>query len=394
MNHRRCSAVTARFLICLCLLFVLQAVSSSMALGQQGRALWVVRTTLLSRESIDRLVERSARAGFNNLFVQVCGRGDAYFPSRVFPLAESYAGQLNKNFDPLAYLLKKAHSHGLKVHAWVNMLLVWSSPKPPKDSYHVLNAHPEWMMVDRRGRSLSSYSRSRFNNLKIAGVFMSVAEPATRKHVERFLLDLAGRYPIDGIHFDYIRYPMSSVDYSPRLRNEFHSAYGVDPLELASLSRGQTKSSDIEHQRLAKAWLEFRAGAITRFLREITTNLNAKNPTLVRSAAVKPDVDSAYRVFGQDWPRWVKEGLLDMVLPMAYSTDQEKVYKQISRACEAVGREHVWAGLRAYNVPVSGIIGRAKRLTPLGLAGYCFFSYNGVEELPSFFERVPKALFR
>ncbi len=394
MNRSRCFAGFEILLICLGLALFQQAGSLSASPGRQGRALWVVRTSLLSRASIDSLVERTARAGFNTLFVQVCGRGDAYFPSRVYPPAESYARSIGGNFDPLAYLLKKAHARGLKVHAWVNTLLVWSSPKPPEDSSHVLNSHPEWIMVDSRGVSLSRYSRTKFNGLGITGVFISVAEPGARRLIESFVLELAGTYDLDGIHFDYLRYPMRSVDFSPRLRNGFRKAYGVDPVELAALSERQGNGSDAEHARLSAQWTAFRAEAITGFLRGLSRSLNEKYPTLVRSAAVKPDIESAYRVFGQDWPRWVKEGLVDLVLPMAYSTDHQQVYKQISRACEAVGSRHVWAGLRAYNVPVDGIIERAARLIPLGLAGYCFFSYNGVEDNPVFFERVPNALFR
>ena len=377
-----------------CLAFCFQAGSLAAAAGQQGRALWVVRTSILSRQSIDKLVEKTSRAGFNNLIVQVCGRGDAFFPSSVYPPAESYARSVETNFDPLKYLLDKAHARGLKVHAWINTLLVWSSPKPPANPRHVLNSHPEWMMIDNRGISLSQYSRSRFNKQQITGVFISVAEPGARSLIENFVLDLAGRYAIDGIHFDYIRYPMRSVDFNPRLRNKFREIYGVDPMELAALSRRKGSGSDAELARLNREWTAFRAEVITSFLRGLSRGLNEKNPALVRSAAVKPDIDSAYEVYGQHWPHWVKEGLVDLVLPMAYSTDSEKVYEQISQACKAVGSEHVWAGLRAYDVPVSGILERALKLMPLGLAGYCFFSYNGVEDNPVFFERIPSALFR
>jgi len=392
MQRRRSFAGLEFILMFFCL--SLQATSLSAAAGPPEKALWVVRNSLLSRQSIDNLVNRTARAGFNTLFVQVCGRGDSYFPSRVYPPAESYAGIAQANFDPLAYLLEKAHARGLKVHAWVNTLLVWSSPKAPISSSHVLNSRPEWMMVDSRGVSLSTYSRAKFNGLNLTGVFISVAGPEARRLIERFVLDLASRYPIDGIHFDYLRYPMRSVDFSPRLRSEFLKAYGVDPLELFAVSRKQGGRSDAETARLKKQWTAFRAEVITRFLRGVCRSLNMKKPDLVRSAAVKPDIDSAYRVFGQDWPRWVKEGLLDMVLPMAYSTNNQTVYDQISRASRAVGGERVWAGLRAYDVQVSGIVEKVVRLRRLGLKGFCFFSYNGVEDNPLFFERIPKALLR
>ncbi|MEA2063979.1 MAG: family 10 glycosylhydrolase, partial [Gemmatimonadota bacterium] len=346
------------------------------------------------KQSIDRLVEKSAGAGFNNLFVQVCGRADSYFPSRVYPPAESYASRVGDEFDPLAYLLRKAHLKGLKVHAWINTLLVWSAPKKPKDPYHVVNAYPDWMMVDRDGVSLGRYSRAKFNGKRITGVFISPAEPGFRRMIERYVLDLVDRYRVDGVHFDYLRYPMRDVDFSPRACAGFKAAQGVDPRDLFAKGSGRLKLSSGELARLKEKWTEYRAGVVTGFVRELCTRLEKKNPALVRSVAVKPRLAPAYEVFGQDWPRWVREGLIDMVLPMAYSTDPAAVYSQISAACEAVGPDHVWAGLRAYSVPVAGTIARAEKLGPLGLGGICFFSYNGVEDNPAFFERVSSRLFR
>src|SRR5262245_34439581 len=46
------------------------------------RALWVVRTTLMTPEKIHKMVESARNAGFNTLIVQVRGRGDAYYQSR------------------------------------------------------------------------------------------------------------------------------------------------------------------------------------------------------------------------------------------------------------------------------------------------------------------------
>src|ERR1700716_1628629 len=57
------------------------------------RGLWVVRTGLLSPESVDQVVDGAARGGFNALFVQVRGRGDAFYASRVVERSELLRGQ-------------------------------------------------------------------------------------------------------------------------------------------------------------------------------------------------------------------------------------------------------------------------------------------------------------
>jgi len=386
-----------RIFIFLAFLFAIEAGLNLTHLSSaaQAKALWVVRTSLLSSGSIDRMVDKAADAGFDNLFVQVCGRADAYFPSRVYPPAENCRELLESGFDPLAYVLQKARARRIKVHAWVNALLVWSNGKPPKEAAHVLNRHSDWMMIDRSGGSLARYSQSLFRKLGITGVFLSPARPEAADMLERFILDLVSRYPVDGIHLDYIRYPMETVDFSPEARKDFQDIAGVDPLSLfQQADRVKRQKGEDEYKRLLGRWTARRAEIITALLARLSGKLNRLKPDLVRSAAVKPEITSALRIYGQDWPTWVRQGHLDMVLPMAYSTSPDVVRSQILQACKAVGREKVWAGLRAYDVPVGGIIERVRGIAALEPGGYCFFSYDGVRNNQTFFRRIKGSIFK
>jgi uncharacterized lipoprotein YddW (UPF0748 family) len=47
------------------------------------RGLWVVRTALVSPQAVDQVVDDAAEAGLNALFVQVRGRGDAFYRSSL-----------------------------------------------------------------------------------------------------------------------------------------------------------------------------------------------------------------------------------------------------------------------------------------------------------------------
>src|SRR5512144_741243 len=86
------------------------------------RGLWVVRTALVSPEAVDRVVDDAAEAGFNALFVQVRGRGDAFYESAIVPRSVLLEHQ-PRAFDPFARLLERARQRQLQVHAWVNVLL-------------------------------------------------------------------------------------------------------------------------------------------------------------------------------------------------------------------------------------------------------------------------------
>ena len=378
----------------LLILLVSPVVNSAQTTDQFGRAMWVVRYSLLSRESIDKLIETSSSAGFNTLFVQICGRGDAYFPSNVYPPAERYRDAGLDGFDPLAYILERAHARNIKVHAWINTLLVWSAADRPQDRVHVLNAHPEWMMTDYKGVSMGDYGRKRLDRERVAGVFMSLSEPGAREHVKRFVIDLVGRYPIDGVHFDYIRYPLRSMDLSPRMRDGFKAVSGgLDPRELFTSKRKLiSERGEAAVEELVGNWRSYRASIITGFMKETHAAIEQNRPGTTVSAAVKPDIESAYEIFGQDWPRWVREGYVDKVLPMAYGKDRDKVYGQISAAAKAVGGSNVWAGLRAWDVSAQSIYERTRSMKKLSLGGICFFSYNGLENKPKIIEQLGREL--
>ena len=75
------------------------------------RGLWVVRTALVSPQAVDQVVDDAAEAGINALFVQVRGRGDAFYRSTLAarsPLLERQP----RDFDPFARLLARARARG------------------------------------------------------------------------------------------------------------------------------------------------------------------------------------------------------------------------------------------------------------------------------------------
>ena len=66
---------------------------------------------MVAEESIDRMIEYAVINRFNNIVVQVRGRGDAFYNSAFVPKSSLIK---NVDFDPLAYLIPKAKQKGLK----------------------------------------------------------------------------------------------------------------------------------------------------------------------------------------------------------------------------------------------------------------------------------------
>src|SRR6185436_13643626 len=136
------------------------------AVQRPVRALWIVRDALTSRGKVHTAVEEAAAGGITDLLVQVRGRGDAWFPSDQAPIAPNLqaAWRNEGDFDPLALFIKEAHARGLRVHAWLNVYLVWSKGSPPPG--HVITQHPEWVSVNANGVSMDDIP---FRKMEAAG---------------------------------------------------------------------------------------------------------------------------------------------------------------------------------------------------------------------------------
>ncbi len=354
------------------------------------RALWVVRYTMTSEESVRTMVARADQAGINTLIVQVRGRADAFYRSSLEPRAEPMTGP--DDFDPLRLTIEEAHGRGMAVHAWVNTHLVWGSGRLPESPDHIVNAHPDWLAVPRAlGRdllgvdpfdprfvsALSQYARDRSRTVE--GIYSSPSHPAVQDRVHAVWMDLAERYDLDGIHFDYIRFPSADYDYSvgalerfriwvrtrlaePRFR-ELDAAYAAD---FYALVDGD-----------ADLWADFRRAEVTRLVARIYRDVKAHNPRLVVSAAVVADPEVAFNDRFQDWRGWLREGILDVAVPMAYTPNSARFEALVRAARSASGdSRRLWAGIGAYMNSADGTMEMIDIARAEGAGGVVLFSYD------------------
>ena len=185
-----------------------------------------------------------------------------------------------------------ARAHGLAYHAWV---ILWSTDSLPSDSQSQLKAANR-LMLNARGEPIP---------------WLCPSHPENRAALLGALAALA-RSGITGIHLDYVRYPAHDGCYAPATRAAFESSHG-QPVE-------RWPDDVLPGAPLADAYAGFRRIEMTSFVREAARIIREIAPSVRLSAAVYPTPDSAADN-GQDWPAWLKEGLLDFVAPMLYSAD-------------------------------------------------------------------------
>lgn len=353
------------------------------------RGLWVVRTTLTAPERVRAMVAEAEAGGFNTLLVQVRGRGDAYYTSQWEPRAEALG---EGTFDPLALVIEEAHARGMAVHAWVNTHLVWSGPRLPVSPLHLVRHRPDWLAVPRSlARRLGAMDpfdpgyvealhRYALDNPEtVEGMYSSPAHPGVQERVYDVWMDLAERYELDGIHFDYVRFASPDFDYSrgalERFRNWVAPRLTSERLRaLDDAARGDPLAFT---EALPGPWGEFRRAQITALVERVYHGVKARRPDLVVSAAVFSNVEDAFGSRFQDWRRWLDEGIVDVVVPMAYTPRADLFRRQVREAAVSAGhQDRVWAGIGAYLNGLDGTLEKIDLARREGVGGLVLFSYD------------------
>ncbi|HPX99792.1 MAG TPA: family 10 glycosylhydrolase [Candidatus Marinimicrobia bacterium] len=359
------------------------------ARAQTNLGLWVIRDQLNSKEKIDAFVNFAVLNDIKDLFVQVRGRGDAFYHSEIVVYSELLS---NNNWDPLEYTLSQAHSYGLRVHAWVNVFLLWSSDQKPKNENHLLYQHPEWCTVDANGIKDIQRRATDFNTLGTEGIYLSPLLPEVRKYLIDIIQELATNYDLDGIHLDYVRYAKNCYDYNPIGRILFREKYGIDPLLLTLSDKSLYKGLELaEIDSLMLKWEDFRRDAISDFVHNAHKNLREIRPSLQLSAAVKPDPDDARKNFFQDWQYWLRQDWLDFVVLMNYTKDTKQFQKILRKIDPNINKNNVWVGISVYNQ--SQYEAMTKTILTLNnqFQNIVFFSYETFLKDPQYYPVVRKA---
>ena len=278
-------------------------------------------------EQVDTLLQRVRAAKMNAVIVQMRKRGDAHYTSPLEP----FATQQQEGFDALAYLIEKAHHETprIEVHVWVNSHPLWPGSSWPSDPKHILNRCPEIQTEDYDGKRITE-----------VGYGGDWGHPLYHEWFTKVVLDIVRRYDIDGIHFDYIRYTGERWGYNPVSVERFNRRYG---------RTGKPEPTD-------PLWKQWRRDQVTAVVRKIYAQATALKPHLKVSAALITWGDgpqntddwvnrSAYRAVFQDWHGWLKEGILDMAIPMVYYNEANPRHAEFYRRWATFLKDHQYGRL-------------------------------------------------
>jgi len=359
------------------------------------RGLWIVRESMVDREEIDAALVFARESGFNHVFVQVRGRGDAYYNSLLVPKSP---GVRDGRFDPLAYAVSRGHALGLNVHAWVTTYLLWSARIPPEAGNHIYHMHPEWLEVDAGGQAHVDIDLSAPRNGSFEGVFLSPIHPEVNGYLQSVFTEILLNYDIDGLHLDYCRLPDLDHGYNEEGLLVFQGRCGFDPREINSLTglMGDNGTYQGEDGKL-KTWNDYRRQKITELITALHAVITLSGKEVMLTAAVKPNPRVAHHKYYQDWLQWLRDGILDYAMPMNYIPDRNEFMENVTALSDSLSdrfRSRVIMGVATYNQDAPATAEKVRLARLYGFEGVCVFSYDSHKTNLAHFESIIEIMNR
>ena len=343
--------------------------------------MWVERSSLLSKNSIDSLIVELSKNNIKNLFVQIRSRGDALYYSDIVKMNS----RVQKNFDPLAYILEWSKLLNINIYAWLNTYLIWSAPYEPYDEKHLYYTHPEWFATDYNGKSDIVIKVKNIQSPNWEGLYLSPNHPEVNIYIYNLVKEIITNYPdIDGIHFDYIRFQDEYYGFNKIGMKNFELNYNFNPKDIyRGLFSKKFGWSISEKDSIENLWINYNSDNITNLIRSVKKYIDDNNVEIELTAAVKSDLLQSKSKWYQDWGYWIENDILDFVVVMNYAASNDKFINKVRIINENLFIDNldkkIIMGISLYNQDESSV---ADKIILTNLSGYnkiCFFSYNSIK---------------
>ena len=282
-------------------LIVLLLIAFSIHYGQkrETRAVWVATNFRLDwpppvydeieqKIALDEIFKTIKEKNFNTVYFQVVIKGTALYDSKILPFCPyiSGFGETEHTYDPLAYAVSLAKIYGLEIHAWINTARVFSGNEYEflQLKKHITQTHNDWIVTSGKGSDTSYW--------------LDFGIPEAREFMISVAKEIAENYDVDGIQFDFLRYPGRNFS-----DEKSFAEYG-DTLSL----------------------FDWRRKNINSFIHNVYDTLKAVRKTIkvgVAPFGIYKNIDGAkggesYSYVFQDSRKWLQNGWVDYVVPQIY----------------------------------------------------------------------------
>ncbi|MEW6203597.1 MAG: family 10 glycosylhydrolase [bacterium] len=316
----------------------------------ETRALWASEVDIDSPQDIDRLIALMESANLNMLLPCVFCHGNVYFKNRFLDMNPG----LPSDFDPLAYVLKKAHAAGIEVHPW--FCVTYIGVRGVEGGGMLLRKYPEFGALARGGADWAAPDSG-------GGLYANVHSEPYRNFIVALMTEMVRDYEVDGLHYDYIRAAADSQD--DETVKEFHKRFGHDMSEAAY-----------------EEWVAWNSPAIDDIVRRATEGARTYRPSTIISGAVFTNIPHV-RKQGQDAVKWAAQDWLDVIFTMDYEMSTQLIRLNEMNFAGLVGKSSHGVGLSLYQFnkegkvesrPAALVLEQIKAVRRLGINQFAFFA--------------------
>ena len=245
------------------------------------------RSRIAQQQALIEMLDRLQAANFNMVFLQTRLRGDVIYRSKIEPASKTFSGRWGElpGYDPLAFAIEECHKRGMECHAWfVTFPLGTDKSIKEMGKQSVVRKHPK--LCKRHNGEW----------------YLDPGVPGTADYLLSLVKEIVEGYDIDGIHFDYIRYPEEAKKFpDSKLYNQSGKRRNVADWRRENINRIVYRLYDYVKQ--VKPWVQVSSSPLGKYNRiEQVPNAGW----------------TAYESVYQDPKRWMEEGKQDMIVPMMY----------------------------------------------------------------------------
>jgi len=308
------------------------------------------------RAELRGILDKMASMKMNAIILQVRPNADAVYRSGIEPWSHWISGTQGRSpgYDPLAYCIQQAHARGIEVHAWFNPFRALPGQGIETAKNHVVRTHPSVI------RNFKTYK------------WMDPSSSFTQKRALSVIMDVVGRYDVDGIHIDDYFYPYPDVDKEGRASPVFPD--GKSSAQRRSASDGFVKAM-YRQVKAKKPWV--RVG-ISPF--------GIWRPGVPAGTTASID---AYHHLAADSRKWLQQGWCDYLSPQLYwRIEGPQGFHRLLTWWRGQGSRPVWPGIAAARIdssedperPASEIVNQVSLSRTVGknYVGHVFWSMKSL----------------
>lgn len=336
-----------------------------------ARCIWLDRGTIVATKNdrgMEALFDRLEEDGFNIVYFETNNAGYAMYNSSLDPPIPKNP-LIDSNYDPLGAAIDAAHKRGMRLHAWMWVFAVGSKGH----NRIVPNTDDDYPgPILARDTSLGLHSdRASPNPPGQPEFWISPANKRACALKIAEMSDVATHYGVDGIQFDYIRFPWQLSG----------TEMGFDAISRTAFEQENPgyklpRRSDQLDKETREVWHIWKAAKVSDFVRNASRTLRQLRPGMTVSAAIYATPWRArIAAIQQDWEVWANEGLIDVINPMTYAPDT----KDFADACAFVRESAkdfcmVYPGTSIDRYPAALLIDHIEAANTLGFLGTTIFA--------------------